>query len=88
MSRKHGGAHTLPENPEWLEFSRSDGITNSLPKNTKKVVDGDGQVNYMRPVEMDESLAILWRVNVATQLAKRMGLPGRPCIERPQSFVR
>ncbi|KAH9852646.1 hypothetical protein C2E23DRAFT_824673 [Lenzites betulinus] len=75
MSRRHAGAHTLPENPEWIEFPRSDGNYALLPKNTEQVVDGDGHVNYMRPVGLEESQAILWRVAVGSQLAVRMGLP-------------
>lgn len=79
MSRRLAGSHTLPENPEWLEFERSDGNSSNLPKNTKQVVDGEGQVNFMRPVPLDEGLAIGWRVAVGTQLAIRMGLPGKIC---------
>ncbi|KAI0358030.1 hypothetical protein OH77DRAFT_1421305 [Trametes cingulata] len=75
MSRRYAGAHTLPDNPEWLEFPRSDGDPSVLPKNTKQVVDSEGQVNFMRPVPLDESLAIGWRVSVGAQLAVRMGLP-------------
>lgn len=76
MSRRYAGVHTLPENPEWLEFTRSDGSTSNLPKNTKQIVDSDGQVNFMRPVPLDEGLAIGWRVAVGAQLAIRLGLPG------------
>ncbi|KAL1944984.1 hypothetical protein VTO73DRAFT_2604 [Trametes versicolor] len=75
MSRRLAGSHTLPENPEWLEFEQSDGNSSNLPKNTKQVVDGEGQVNFMRPVPLDEGLAIGWRVAVGAQLAIRMGLP-------------
>ncbi|KAI0369154.1 hypothetical protein BV20DRAFT_968342 [Pilatotrama ljubarskyi] len=75
MSRRYAGAHTLPDNPEWLEFPRSDGDPSALPKNTKQIVDSEGQVNFMRPVPLDESLAIGWRVSVGAQLAVRMGLP-------------
>ncbi|KAI0630548.1 hypothetical protein C8Q77DRAFT_1133756 [Trametes polyzona] len=78
MSRRYAGSHTLPENPEWIEFPRSDGDPSLLPKNTTRLVDSDGQVNFMRPVSLDESLAILWRVGVGAQLAVRMGLPEGP----------
>lgn len=77
MVRKHPGGHALPDNPEWLEFPRSDGDTGHLPKNTTKIVDNEGQVNYMRPVPLDESLAIMWRLGVGAQLAVRMKLPGK-----------
>ena len=92
MSRRHAAGHTLPENPHWLNFTRSDGDPSNLPKNTKKIVT-NGQVNYMREVDMDESLAIMWRVNVGKELATRMGLPGRPTPVNaacgfPQHFLR
>ncbi|KAI1793512.1 hypothetical protein LXA43DRAFT_1001067 [Ganoderma leucocontextum] len=78
MSRRHPGGHALPDNPSWLEFPRSDGDPAQLPKNTTKVVDSEGQVNYMRPVGMEESLANLWRVTIGNQLAIRMQLPQGP----------
>ncbi|KAI0675704.1 hypothetical protein C8Q78DRAFT_1150133 [Trametes maxima] len=78
MARGYAGGHTLPENPQWIEFPRSDGDTRALPKNTKRIVDGDGQVNFMRPADLDESLAINWRIGVGSQLAARMGLPMGP----------
>ena len=76
MSRRHAGGHVLPENPTWIEFSRSDGNASLLPKNTTRIVDEEGQVNYMRPVGLDESLAIMWRVSIGTALAAKMGKPG------------
>ncbi len=75
MSRRHPGNHTIPDNPHWIEFPRTDGSTAHLPKNTTKIVDSEGQVNYMRPVAMDESLAIMWRVAVGTAMAARMNMP-------------
>ncbi|OBZ73936.1 hypothetical protein A0H81_05869 [Grifola frondosa] len=65
-------------NPTWLEFPRTDGDASILPTNTQKIVDHDGHVNFMRPVGLDESTSINWRVGVATQLAKRMNLPEGP----------
>ncbi|RDX48172.1 hypothetical protein OH76DRAFT_1405089 [Lentinus brumalis] len=78
MSRRHPGNHTIPDNPHWIEFPRTDGSTAHLPKNTTKIVDSEGQVNYMRPVAMDESLAIMWRVAVGTAMAARMNMPKGP----------
>ncbi|KAI0741615.1 hypothetical protein C8Q80DRAFT_145059 [Daedaleopsis nitida] len=78
MSRRHPGGHALPDNPSWLEFPRSDGDVRALPKNTTKIVDSEGEVNYMRPIAMDESLAILWRVSVGAAVATRLGLPEGP----------
>ena len=81
MSRRHPGGRNLPENPSWIEFPRSDGDSAILPRNTTEVVDSEGQVNFMRPVGLDESLSIMWRVAVGSQLAIRMQLPGE--LSRP-----
>ena len=75
MSRRHAGGHTIPDNPTWIEFPRSDGSASYLPKNTTKVVDSEGQVNFMRPVGMEESLSNLWRVAVGSAMATRLGMP-------------
>ena len=75
MSRRHAGGHVIPDNPHWIEFPRSDGSTSHLPKNTTKIVDSEGQVNYMRPVGMEESLSNLWRVAVGSAMATRLGMP-------------
>ncbi|KAH9940842.1 uncharacterized protein BXZ73DRAFT_98674 [Epithele typhae] len=78
MSRRHPGNYGLPDNPTWIEFPRSDGDPSLLPKNTAKVVDRDGSVNFMRPVPLDESLALMWRINVGREVANRMGLAEGP----------
>ncbi|KAI0343026.1 hypothetical protein BDW22DRAFT_1297142, partial [Trametopsis cervina] len=72
--RKIGNTHTLPPNPEWLEFPRTDGDKSTWPPNTKRVITG-GEVNYFRPVEQDESLSINWRRQVGSKIAESLGLP-------------
>ena len=74
--RKLGGNHVLPENPKWIIFPRSDGDAKLLPKNTERIVDSQGEVNYMRPVSLDESSSIMWRVSVGSQVAIKLGYPG------------
>ncbi|CAL1715091.1 unnamed protein product [Somion occarium] len=76
--RRLGNQHTLPDNPQWLEFPRSDGSKATWPRNTEKVVDHEGQVNFMRTVGIDESLCIHWRKHVGTQVAKALGKPEGP----------
>lgn len=76
MSVRRLGRHTLPDNPHWIEFPRSDGDKNQWPKNTQKIVDGDGQVNYMRPVGVDEDAAVHWRIAVGAAVAKALDMPG------------
>lgn len=74
--RKLGLSHVLPENPEWVIFPRSDGDARSLPKNTQRVIDSQGEVNFMRPVPLDESTNIMWRVSVGGQVAIKLNYPG------------
>ncbi|KAH7915297.1 hypothetical protein BJ138DRAFT_1170046 [Hygrophoropsis aurantiaca] len=77
-ARGISGAHALPANPSFIDFPRSDGDPSQWPTNTAKVVDGEGHVNFMRPVPLDESLSIKWRREVGNSLAQRMGLPTGP----------
>ncbi|KIY70576.1 hypothetical protein CYLTODRAFT_487988 [Cylindrobasidium torrendii FP15055 ss-10] len=70
--------HELPENPIYLsvtDFSRADGQRSQWPTNTTEIVDGEGHVNFMKPVGIDEAPAIRWRKELACALAKHRGLP-------------
>ncbi|KZT71979.1 hypothetical protein DAEQUDRAFT_763465 [Daedalea quercina L-15889] len=79
MSHRRSGAHhVMPDNPEWITFPRSDGDPKCLPKNTERIVDSKGEVNYMRVVLLDESAAINWRVSIGSQLATMLNLPEGP----------
>ncbi|KAI0825812.1 hypothetical protein BC629DRAFT_1450686 [Irpex lacteus] len=80
--RRIGNNHTLPPNPEWVDFPRSDGDQETWPKTTSRVV-VDGEVNFFRPVGLDESLSIMWRKAVGPKIAAVMGLPeGKPYVLR------
>jgi hypothetical protein len=74
-SRIVAGGRALPLNPEFLEFERTDGDAKQWPTNTKEVVDGDGQINYMKPLGPDDSSDIHWRCQVAMKVAERLGNP-------------
>ncbi len=76
--RKASTKHTLPANPSWLEFTRSDGNKSLWPTNTQRVVDHEGHVNYMRPAGLDESLCIDWRKKVGLAVARALNMPGTP----------
>ncbi|TFY52003.1 hypothetical protein EVJ58_g10258 [Rhodofomes roseus] len=76
--RKLGAKTSLPDDPEWITFPRSDGDAKLLPKNTERIVDSSGQVNFMRPVGLDESAAINWRVGVGSQVAIKLDYPEGP----------
>lgn len=82
-SRGIAGGHTLPPNPVYLEFAKSDGDAKLLPANTREVVDADGQVNYMKFLALDDSANIHWRCQVAMKVAERIGKPCMcplPCV--------
>jgi hypothetical protein len=55
-SRSVASGHTLPPNPEFLDFERTDGDAKQWPTNTNEVVDGGGDVNYMKPLGSDKRL--------------------------------
>jgi hypothetical protein len=74
-SRGVAGGHTLPSNPVYLEFGKSDGDPKLLPANTREIVDTDSQVNYMKFLALDDSSNIHWRSQVAMKVAERIGKP-------------
>ena len=74
--RKLGGNYVLPDNPEWIVFPRSDGDAKVLPKNTQRIVDSQGEVNFMRPISLEESSSVMWRVSVGSQVAIKLNYPG------------
>ncbi|KAJ4465784.1 hypothetical protein C8J55DRAFT_588044 [Lentinula edodes] len=67
--------HELPPNPVFREIRRSDGDRDTWPQNTTRIVDSDGQVNYMQYVPSDEGMAITWRVQVGQALANAFNWP-------------
>ena len=74
-SRSVAGGHTLPPNPEFLDFERTDGDPKKWPTNTKQVVDTEGNINYMKPLGPDNSSDIHWRCQIAAKVAERLGKP-------------
>ncbi|KAH9995401.1 hypothetical protein BJV74DRAFT_795239 [Russula compacta] len=79
--------HTLPNNPEFLDFERTDGDAKQWPTNTKEVVDKDRQVNYMKPLGPDDGSDIHWRCQVAMKVAERLGKPSLMAIPAGRSYV-
>jgi hypothetical protein len=70
---------TLPDNPHFLEFERSDGDSRTWPANTTQTVDGDGHVNFMQYVEIEAVSAIKWRLGAGKGAATALELPGVSC---------
>ncbi|GLB41941.1 putative transcription-silencing protein Clr2 [Lyophyllum shimeji] len=59
----------LPKNPIYIEFERSDGDASQWPRNTTRIVDKDGEVNYMQPLDLDSAPALKWRMGTAQGIA-------------------
>ncbi|KAI0083928.1 hypothetical protein BDY19DRAFT_974809 [Irpex rosettiformis] len=72
--RRIGNSHTLPPNPEWVDFPRTDGDQSTWPTNTTRIING-GEVNFFRPVDIDESLGIMWRKVLGIKVADALGFP-------------
>ncbi len=76
-SRRLGdGPINIPANATVIEFKRTDGNSRSWPANTTRAVDGDGQVNYMRYLDLDAPTSVKWRLQVARAVALDKGMPG------------
>ncbi|KAJ7504318.1 hypothetical protein B0H11DRAFT_511367 [Mycena galericulata] len=72
--RNHSNKHTLPPNPTFLDFPRSDGDRSLWPQNTTREIDEEGCVNYMQPVGLDEPISIKWRVGVGDAICFTLNL--------------
>lgn len=66
----------MPQAVHELEFVRTDGDESLWPTNNKRIVDGDGHVNYMHPVPIEDEWAVRWRKGVAAGAANLLKLPG------------
>ncbi|KAJ7247607.1 hypothetical protein B0H12DRAFT_736890 [Mycena haematopus] len=73
--RSHSTKHTLPDNPTFIDFPRSDGDSTLFPTNTTRIVDDEGCVNFMQPVGLDEPLSVKWRVGVGDAISVALQLP-------------
>ncbi|KAJ4475059.1 hypothetical protein J3R30DRAFT_3295061 [Lentinula aciculospora] len=78
MGRSANAKHELPSNPVYREIEHSDGVQSAWPKNTTRIVDSEGQVNWMQYVPSDEGMAIKWRVQVGQALANALNWPKGP----------
>lgn len=78
MSRRLGQQIvTFGPNTVFLDFPRSDGDVTKWPTNTTRIVDAEGQVNYMELLDVDASgHARKWRASVGKAIATKLGMPG------------
>ncbi|KAJ7116061.1 hypothetical protein C8R44DRAFT_221096 [Mycena epipterygia] len=74
--RNHSNKHALPANPAFIDFPRSDGDSGLWPQNTTQELDEEGCVNFMQHVNLDEPIAIKWRVGVGDAISVALKLPG------------
>lgn len=58
-----------------LQFPRSDGTQTKWPDKLDPMPIG-GEVNYMRPIDYNESLSVRWRTSVGREVAKLLGYEG------------
>lgn len=72
----------FPPEPIFLDFPRSDGDASKWPPNITRIVDADGQVNYMEALDVDESAqARKWRASVGKAVATKLEMQGdRKCV--------
>lgn len=63
-----------PTDALWIEFPRTDGDQNRWPVFTGER-DNDGNINFLRPVDIDERSAVDWRKKVGKHLAEWRNLP-------------
>ncbi|KAK0214792.1 hypothetical protein IW262DRAFT_1277891 [Armillaria fumosa] len=76
--RQHSDKHTLPANPTYRTIEFSDGNPSLWPRNTTEIVDQDGHVNFMQPIDLDIPIAIRWRVALGAAVANAMNWPVGP----------
>ena len=74
--RRINNTHALPPDAVMVKFPRSDGSSGTWPPETERKIDKEGNVNYFRPVPLNEGLAIHWRRSVGVKVAEELGLPG------------
>ncbi|KAF8643034.1 hypothetical protein AX16_009278 [Volvariella volvacea WC 439] len=76
-SRNLSDKFALPsKNVEYLEFDKSDGSPGLWPTATTRIVDREGQVNFMQLLDLDSPTAAKWRTQVGKAIALDLKLPG------------
>ena len=78
MVRNVSNKFDLPDNPEYLDFPRTDGDSSRWPphEQTVRVVNEDGHVDYMQYTPIEAGVCVRWRVVAGQAVARYLGLPG------------
>lgn len=66
---------SVPENATFLDFERTDGDPRTWPTNTTPIVDDEGHVNFMQPVDIESSSAVRWRIGAGQGAAVALDRP-------------
>jgi hypothetical protein len=70
-------AITFGPDTVFLDFPRTDGDESRWPTNITPVVDVDSQVNFMEPLDVDESAqARKWRAAIGKAIATKLEMQG------------
>ena len=75
MVKTLSSSFSLPPDPEWVTFSRTDGDPKRWPKNTTRLILEDGTVNYFDPLPIDHGQANKWRTQIGKAIAEKLGYP-------------
>lgn len=86
-SRNLSDNHTMPPNPTFIEFPRSDGQQGLWPTSTTRIVDSEGHVNFMYHLEPESSPSVKWRTQVGKALSIDMNMPGESTRAMPHTLV-
>ncbi|KAJ3543210.1 hypothetical protein NMY22_g3221 [Coprinellus aureogranulatus] len=63
------GAQKVPDDPIWIDITRSDGEQRTWPSNTTYIEDANGEINWMKHVPIDQDVALRWRLAVGNAIA-------------------
>lgn len=67
---------SLPPNPSYIDFPRTDGSPSTWPPNTTRVVDHEGHVNFYQHVDLDHHQNKKWRASVGDAVSLGLKMPG------------
>lgn len=76
MVKTLASSYSLPPNPEWISFPRTDANSSRWPKNNSRVILQDGTVNYFELLPIDHGQVVKWRIQVGAAVAERLGYVG------------
>jgi len=72
-----------PADARWIEFPNTDGSHHKWPEFTGER-DTDGNINFLRPVHIDEKSAVDWRKKVGKYLAEVCNYSGMFRLDDPR----